>query len=299
MKAGKYSIKELFVNRYVDQIVIPEIQRDYVWKKEQVTGLFYSIHSDFLKFQDCKENVPKIETTDEDLKRAFEEFFLKRHFSSNIGFIYAYNDDQSAGKYFLIDGQQRITTIFLLLLALTSDEEDLKKDFKSTYFKDNILKVDYKVREAAHQFLLAFVESKLMGTTDIKDASWYFKNQYDSDTTIQSILKNFRTLKNLISTQENLNKKSLYSYLENYVSFWYFDTNVSEQGEELYIYMNARGEQIQGNENIKADLLGRLNSQGNQEDLKKDYGARWEEWQDFFWQNKGENENADPGFNEF
>ena len=138
-----------------------------------------------------------------------------------------------------------------------------------------------------------------MGTTDIKDASWYFKNQYDSDTTIQSILKNFRTLKNLISTQENLNKKSFYSYLENYVSFWYFDTNVSEQGEELYIYMNARGEQIQGNENIKADLLGRLNSQGNQEDLKKDYGARWEEWQDFFWQNKGENENADPGFNEF
>lgn len=299
MKAGKYSIKELFVNRYVDQVVIPEIQRDYVWKKEQVTGLFYSIYSDFLKFQDCKENVPKIETTDEDLTRAFEEFFQKRHFSSNIGFIYAYNDDQSAGKYFLIDGQQRITTIFLLLLALTSDEEDLKKDFKSTYFEDNILKVDYKVREAAHQFLSAFVESKLKDMADIKDASWYFKNQYDSDTTIQSILKNFTTLKNLIGTQENLNKKSLYSYLENYVSFWYFDTNVSEQGEELYIYMNARGEQIQGNENIKADLLGRLNSHGNQEDLKKDYGARWEDWQDFFWQNRGENENADPGFNEF
>ena len=39
MKPGKYTIKELFVNRELEQIVIPEIQRDYVWKKEQVEGL--------------------------------------------------------------------------------------------------------------------------------------------------------------------------------------------------------------------------------------------------------------------
>src|SRR5690606_4856851 len=29
------------------------------------------------------------------------------------------------------------------------------------------------------------------------------------------------------------------------------------------------------------------------------YGKLWEDWQDFFWQNKGENENADIGFNSF
>jgi uncharacterized protein with ParB-like and HNH nuclease domain len=35
MKAGKYSVRELFVNSYIDQIIIPEIQRDYVWGEEQ------------------------------------------------------------------------------------------------------------------------------------------------------------------------------------------------------------------------------------------------------------------------
>jgi len=39
MKAGKYTIKELLVNREVEQIIIPEIQRDYVWGSEQVTAL--------------------------------------------------------------------------------------------------------------------------------------------------------------------------------------------------------------------------------------------------------------------
>ena len=36
MKAGKYTIQELFFNRYIEQIIIPEIQRDYVWQQEQI-----------------------------------------------------------------------------------------------------------------------------------------------------------------------------------------------------------------------------------------------------------------------
>src|SRR5690606_24836508 len=77
---------------------------------------------------------------------------------------------------------------------------------------------------------------------------------------------------------------------------------VSEQGEELYIYMNARGEQIQGNENIKANLLGQLNSEASGEKLietKNSYGVIWEGWQDYFWKKRNKNENADQGFNEF
>jgi hypothetical protein len=81
------------------------------------------------------------------------------------------------------------------------------------------------------------------------------------------------------------------------VEFWYFDTNISEQGEELYIYMNARGESVKENENLKASLLAGLSS-----DIEKEtYGRKWEDWQDFFWINRREENNstADKGFNEF
>ncbi len=50
MKAGKYSYKELFVNRYVSQLVVPEIQRDYVWKKEQLEGFMGTLYDDFEKY---------------------------------------------------------------------------------------------------------------------------------------------------------------------------------------------------------------------------------------------------------
>ena len=51
--------------------------------------------------------------------------------------------------------------------------------------------------------------------------------------------------------------------------------------------MNARGEQMQENENLKADLLGKMKLiNGDTESLtvKKDKkGKTWEEWQHFFW----------------
>lgn len=293
MKVGKYSVKDLFVNRYVQQIVVPEIQRDYVWKSEQVLGLLNSIKMDYDKYKTV--SIPKVETSDRELQKAFEEFYKRRNNGSNIGFIYAYNDDQFSGKYFLIDGQQRITTIFLMLLVLACKNEQNREVFKKTYFSDATLKLDYKVRESAHNFLIEFVSEALKSNSDFTNQSWYYSNKYDSDKTIKSLLANYHVIQNYIENNLNNDSVLFYNYIENFVEFWYFDTNISEQGEELYIYMNARGEQMQSNENIKANLLSTLEGL----DKKNEYGEKWEHWQDFFWMHRGSNENADKGFNQF
>jgi hypothetical protein len=319
MKPGKYTIKELFTNREVEQIVIPEIQRDYVWKKEQVEGLMNSLLSDFIKFDTETINVT---ADNEEIKNLFINYYKKQQFASNIGFIYAYNDAEYKGKYFLIDGQQRVTTVYLLLLNLFISIDE-KADFENKYFKDDRLKIDFKVRETSHNFFKKFIrfclDNNLDETVDFKvdfidkltSQYWYY-SEYTNDKTIQSIITNYVVINSFIQTN-NLNSKNFLNYILDYVDCWYFDTNISEQGEELYIYMNARGEQIQNNENIKADLLGALNDVNvdlvsNREDyryeknvvgLKNYWGKKWEDWQDFFWINRGENENADNGFNEF
>ncbi|SDN06318.1 Protein of unknown function DUF262 [Daejeonella rubra] len=291
MKAGKYSIKELFVNRFLEQIVIPEIQRDYVWKEEQVIGLLNSIILDFKNFQNAKPSV--IVADNKEIETAFHEFDRKRKYSSNIGFIYAYNDEQLPGRYFLIDGQQRITTIFLTLLTLAHGNKNLRELFVRTYIKDKNLKLDYRVREASHNFLIKMVDFVLGTSDEITDQHWYLSD-YKTDVTIINLLNNQKIINKYLNEQ-SINETDFFHFIEDYTEFWYFDTNVSEQGEELYIYMNARGEQMQSNENIKADLLSKLN------DLKQknQFGKIWEEWQDYFWLNKDQNENADPGFNEF
>lgn len=64
-------------------------------------------------------------------------------------------------------------------------------------------------------------------------------------------------------------------YVENYIEFNYFDTNISSQGERLYLYMNSRGEDLSRQESLKAMLIERS-------DNKLEDGKMWEDWQDFF-----------------
>ena len=309
MKAGKYSIRELFSNRYIEQIVVPEIQRDYVWGKEQVTGLLTSIVNDFTAFG--KGNIELSTTINPDIADAFREYYKRQMFSSNIGFIYAYNDPEYGGKYFLIDGQQRITSIYILLLALASKVDSFKPDFSKIYLDNGKLKLDYKVREASHDFLKQFVDFALNGIGKVTDQSWYYK-EYESDATISSIVGNYSIISDFLD-QTDIQLIDFANYLQDFVDFWYFDTNISEQGEELYIYMNARGEQMQGNENLKADILSRLSNfevektssradntySKDLDGAKKYWGLKWEAWQDFFWKNRRSNSNADDGFNNF
>jgi len=292
MKAGKYSVQDLFVNRYVDQVIIPEIQRDYVWQPDQVEGLLGSILSDYEQYSTA---TVELSCGNPELEQAFSEFVIKRKYASNIGFIYAYHDQQSDGKYFLIDGQQRLTTIFLLLLNLACRDTELQEKFSKNYFHNGIPKIDYRIRESSHDFLYKFVDFLIGGNliTELEKQRWLY-SRYSTDATTTSLINNYGFIEDYI-TERGTDPIKLYTYILELVEFWYFDTNVSEQGEELYIYMNARGEQVQSNENIKAEMLGRLASTAQ----KNEYGKTWEDWQDFFWIKKGDNPNADAGFNEF
>lgn len=300
MKAGKYSIKELFSNRDIEQIVIPEIQRDYVWGKKEVEGLLNSIMEDYNNFKSMEETIvqPNI---DLEIKKAFDDFYKKQMYSCNVGFIYAYNDPEYTGKYFLIDGQQRLTTIYLLLLVLASKNMLFREKFEKIYMLSNSPVIDYRVRVASANFLKEVVVNYVDKDIQIEDQSWYY-NEYKNDKTISSVISNLKILSEFIAAN-NLEDEEFINYVQEYIEFWYFDTNISEQGEELYIYMNARGEQMQENENLKADLLGKIKLKGLEaksvSEIKNEWGTKWEDWQSFFWRNRQNNANADKGFNEF
>ena len=83
--------------------------------------------------------------------------------------------------------------------------------------------------------------------------------------------------------------------INNAIEVNYFDTHLSEQGEQLYIYMNSRGEQLSFQEIVRAEMMKTIGTAAEKIQLGED----WEGWQNYFWQNRGENENADLGFEEF
>lgn len=329
MRTGIHTLRELFSDRHLNRLIIPEFQRDYVWQNEQVNCLLDSLVQGFEGWQKRNESLPfEINgLTDsaplEEVRKDFMEFHAKRVHSRNIGFVYAYTDPGLPGDYFLIDGQQRLTTLFLTLTIVASmggEGESLRNRFIDRYFPglkqnaDDLLmtaaqpRLDYRLREYTTFFFRKFIHWILFPKDGkLEDQTWYLKRvQEKADVTVTNLVENQKTIHTHLQEKEwdEEDLARFFEYLENFVELWYFDTNESDQGEELYLFLNARGKSLETHETDKADLLKDLSSQQE----KETWGQKWEEWQDVFWRNRSagekgktesKNPDADRGFNAF
>ena len=310
MKSGRYSLAQLLDSDSIEQIIIPEMQRDYVWKAENVERLLGSIGDKWskkesmaldIKVKDGKDSEGSIETSIHDyLTKEYERL----RFNTRIGFIYAYYDASDSRRLYLIDGQQRITTLFLLLLAIYS-QTGKRATFLQRYMRQGLPRLDYRVRECAHTFLVDFIGYILDHPHgDFRSESERYYSIYANDPTVKSILANFDVIRAWVKRQKVAEPSAtggengdFIDYVENFIEFNYFDTGRSRQGERLYLYMNSRGEQLSQQEQIRPTIIQR-SEQGE----KLNVGRAWERWQDFFWKHRDtteKNANADAGFNGF
>ena len=120
---------------------------------------------------------------------------------------------------------------------------------------------------------------------------YWFLDDYKNDPTVISMISALKSIRKTFGSKSNF----YFDYLLTNIHFWHFKTEATSQGEELYITMNSRGEQLSDNEMQKARVLP-------SNELVQ-YGQEWEKWQTFFWRNrtkgKANNANADKGFNNF
>jgi uncharacterized protein with ParB-like and HNH nuclease domain len=304
------SVLEL-TNKY--NFIVPEIQREYVWGKNE-NQILDSFFNDITEKYQNLEALTKVSyrelkntinpTLNEDftkdtlaiIENELEKFQSNR--SMNIGFLYSYKpnyyiyNDTSEDVY-LIDGQQRFTTLFISLFYFAVLESRLD-DFKSI-FRINLtiekIAFDYRVRTITHNFLIDLIANTKTkdDLKDILNKTW-FLSEYGNDTSILALLGTFTKLNKKYPNEE----KGYFDFLLNHIKFWHFKTEETSQGEELYITMNSRGKSLSENEILRAKLFEKLSKQ----EVKKK-GQDWEDWQDFFWNKKGPNENSDNGFNEF
>ena len=162
----KKSINDLLENF---NFVVPEIQREYVWGATKNKRVL----SQFLKDLDHK-----LEQGD-----------------ANIGFLYSY---ESGTEHYLIDGQQRYTTILLLCYYLAALEGDYSySQFVSRLKLDqNVQAFAYRVRSNTESFLKNLLKSGVTDHNEVSDQTWY-KSEYENDPTILSMvgaLEVFRTV---------------------------------------------------------------------------------------------------------
>lgn len=239
------SIKQLLEK----SLIVPEIQREYVWGNEEL------VVKNFLL----------------DLDNA-----LSSDSEKNVGFLYSYKVGNT-GLHYIIDGQQRLTTLVLLLYYYASKNDVDFEDFKSKLrINDSIPAFSYSVRPLTDQFCFQLFGRKFSDIDELKNRNTYVY-LFDDDTTVEAMQN---ALKSFLKYEAECRNITYQNLLDN-VKFWYFDVEHTSQGEELYITMNSRGQKLTESEQIKPFLFEK------EKQPQKDYGKRWDEWEEFFYSKRG------------
>ena len=301
-----YTLAELFSGER--RIIIPDLQRDYCWGDEnniKSTGEEGELVSGFVN----------------NLLTQFDEYQYKNDKEFlNLGLFYGY--EVPANHIQLCDGQQRLTTLYLLLGMINKKTIEHKENgltegkFRHYLISDFEYKHDdkepylnYAIRESSLYFLSDLVCKFFVANEDnvetIKSADWYF-DYYNLDSSIQSMLKALAKIESFLK-EKNPNCVEFGDWLLNKVTFLYFDMENRKNGEETFVVINTTGESLSSTQNLKPLVLQEKNEKfdntcfkvkdGNEE---KGIGKCWEEIETWFWKKrKGDNDTADAGFAEF
>lgn len=244
-----------------------------------------------------KEQLPEAKNFIESLLRVMTKTC---HDELDLNFIYGSTNETE--EFTIIDGQQRLTVLFLLQWYL----EALKNDFSE--FRRHLLKNDqssflYETRASASEFSNALIVSatninQLINNSpsgqnfknEIANQHWFLKS-WESDPTVMAMLSLLEVIHD-ISIEHQIEKKEI-----NFdrINFQIFDIQAYDLTDELYIKMNARGKPLSDWQNFKAYLYEFINDDSNDERIQP---HDWEEaldkrWLDFFWKHTENKERVE------
>jgi len=127
MKASETKLQRIIEG--TNQYVVPLFQRPYSWETKQWTVLW------------------------EDLTELCEEDQPRSHFMGSIVTAPTQSLPEGVAKYLLIDGQQRMTTIFLLLAAIRDRAKELQVETLAPEIEQTLLKNMFKQGSDAYKVL--------------------------------------------------------------------------------------------------------------------------------------------------
>lgn len=298
-----YNLSEFFSGER--KIIIPDLQRDYCWgdaihtseKKELVSGFINNL---------------------------LELYKTSSTQAISLGMIYGYEEPQNHIQ--LCDGQQRITTLFLLLGILNKHSQN--NAFKHYLISNYEYKLDdrepylnYAIRESSlyfisdlvcHFFITSSAENDEEEIKDVNDIlseknHWYF-GEYNLDPSILSMIKAMKIIYNVLGDKlcDADWVKGFGDYLVHRPTFLYYDMENRRNGEETFVVINTTGEPLSSTQNLKPKVMtATLNKDCSTvciEGKEKAIAPAWEDIENYFWNKaiiENGNDTGDAGFKEF
>ncbi|MBR6659155.1 MAG: DUF262 domain-containing protein [Paludibacteraceae bacterium] len=272
------------------------------------------IQRDYAQGRLGKENLRKNFLAD--LKNALDSVGTMK-----LDFVYGSIENDNLNP---LDGQQRLTTLWLLhwYIALRAGElsEGNCQIFSKFTYETRISSREFCQNLCIPEYFKNFDGNDIVGF--ITKQTWFY-SAWKQDPTIQSMLRMLGGTKKADKKGEDIdgieeifqgtsedNFKVYWGNLTQKETIVFYHLPLKDFGlsDDLYIKMNARGKQLTSFENFKADLIGYITNQAEDESLEEPVRAEWTKllnpesgipimldtkWTDIFWKNRSNDNRID------
>lgn len=251
IKSAKIKVMDVFKNWYI----VPSYQRHYVWEEDNINALL----------EDIKDNY---------LERNDEEYFLGSYI------IQSKNDNND-----LLDGQQRITTLFLLF-AFLRDYERTENQYRSE-FQDYIyqgakpmsgikerVRLTYEIRGNVKSFINEFI----IPTNSIIDKWEAIKekaNDSKENISIQHMCRALLCFKKFFDENDSIDIVQYVTFINTNMVMIYISADTLEDAFRMFSIMNDRGVKLSNADILKSSNLEVISDKKDMES----YAREWEELQ--------------------
>ncbi|MUU32580.1 DUF262 domain-containing protein [Helicobacter pylori] len=245
MDAGATTLLGFFEENQNNQLVIPIYQRVYSWKKEQCEQLW--------------DDIIKIGGNDK----------MNGHFIGSI--LYVRNGITHSDPLLIIDGQQRLTTITLLCIALRNHlSDEVKREKIDSYLinsnKDGDKKFRLILSESDKDTLLSLID----------------KNKRKPSEPSVKIMENFKLFEKWIS--ENTGKlETIVKGLEKLMIVYIALDKEEDDPQLIFESMNSKGIELAQTDLIRNYIIMETETEEKQKDF---YNGYWRAMEEDFKQNE-------------
>ena len=295
-------------------VIIPLIQRDYVQGRVHDTEKLEKKGDEASK-KLLKKYLRERERRDNFVTQLISALEQPNTMPMQLTFIYGTKENTGAHSMrhdesiVPIDGQQRLTTLFLLSWMLThkQTDEDYKKHANIAEFEKGMRSFSYKTRPSSGAFCSSIMNEQIQQTSgsisEILKAQSWFGDDWNMDPSVSAMLQMLDIMEEMLAGKDV--KQMLSNLLDGKgIEFELLDMEDYKLTDGLYVKMNARGKQLTEFENWKSEFIGFLEDNyprttyngtiddtilkkvfGNSQPTLKDYFAHSIEhqWTDLFW----------------
>ena len=247
--SSKVKLMEIFSEKF--WFLIPEYQRSYVWEDDNIMELLDDL---FFAYENKPDN----------------EYFLGSLVLKKL-------ENEEFPEYEVLDGQQRLTTFFIMLAVLRDLIENPKNKNQmqeKIYQEEDEFngvpersRITYKIRDNIDDFIKSYIIEE-NGTIKEEELN---NLREEKNISVSHMANAILILRRELSKKENIFEFA--KYLNRKALFIYVSTSNTEDAFRMFTILNDRGIPLTSADILKSENIGALGSDKE----KQKYAQLWED----------------------